>query len=147
MLPFCFCHQTSQFIAITFSYYFIQHYRKIRKKKKRVLLPPTRSPTATKSGLSAYLLHCLSSSFYVPVVVSYSSPVTFAACSASWSIIWLRTLPPPPVITPCCSAAWLTIWLICVGLVAFALTICVAAWPNTWFTVLLLPVILAICTA
>src|SRR5215204_4528860 len=94
MLPFCFCHQTSQFIAITFSYYFIQHYRKIRKKKKRVLLPPTRSPTATKSGLSAYLSHCLSSSFYVPVVVSFaggacsiafhSPPVTFAACSAPW---------------------------------------------------------------
>src|SRR5215204_1370855 len=94
MLPFCFCHQNSEFIDITFSYYFIQHYRKIRKKKKRVLLPPTRSPTATKSGLSAYLSHCLSSSFYVPVVVSfagggvvvvsYSSPVTFAACSAPW---------------------------------------------------------------
>src|SRR5215203_3540002 len=115
MLPFCFCHQTSQFIAITFSYYFIQHYRKIRKKKKRVLLPPTRSPTATKSGLSAYLLHCLSSSFYVPVVVSfadgvvvsYSSPVTFAACLAVVSIPCAITVPPPPPVTfAACSASW-----------------------------------------
>src|SRR5215204_5739605 len=113
MLPFCFCHQTSQFIAITFSYYFIQHYRKIRKKKKRVLLPPTRSPTATKSGLSAYLLHCLSSSFYVPVVVSfadgvvvsYSSPVTFAACSASWPKSGSTDYPlPSPVTFAACLA-------------------------------------------